>query len=62
MSQTRPNILYIMSDDHSAEAISCYGSRLAPAFQTPNLDQIGRKGLRLTSPDLYGLYLDHCLK
>jgi|ETNmetMinimDraft_26_1059896.scaffolds.fasta_scaffold11251_2 arylsulfatase A-like enzyme len=36
-----------MSDDHSAEAISCYGSRLAPAFRTPNLDRIGREGLRM---------------
>ena len=47
MSRTRLNILYIMSDDHSAEAISCYSSRLAPAFRTPNLDRIGREGLRL---------------
>lgn len=39
----RPNILYIMSDDHSAEALSCYGSRIN---QTPNLDRIAQEGMR----------------
>ncbi|HUT24505.1 MAG TPA: sulfatase [Sumerlaeia bacterium] len=43
----RPNILYIMSDDHAANAISCYGSRLAAAAPTPNLDRIAREGMRL---------------
>lgn len=40
----RPNILFIMSDDHAAHAISAYGSRIN---QTPNLDRIGREGMRL---------------
>jgi arylsulfatase A-like enzyme len=39
----RPNILYIMSDDHAAHAISAYGSRVN---QTPNIDRIAREGLR----------------
>jgi arylsulfatase A-like enzyme len=39
----RPNILYIMSDDHAAHAMSCYGSRVN---QTPNLDRIARQGVR----------------
>lgn len=43
----RPNILYIMSDDHAANAISCYGSRLAQVFSTPNLDRLGAEGVRL---------------
>ena len=43
----RPNILYIMSDDHAANAISAYGSRLADLFQTPNMDRIAREGVRL---------------
>ena len=25
-AQDRPNILYIMTDDHAAHALSCYGS------------------------------------
>ncbi len=42
-----PNILYIMADDHAANAISCYGRRLAPVFQTPNIDRIAKEGVRL---------------
>jgi len=40
----RPNIIFIMSDDHAAQAISAYGSRVN---QTPNIDRLGREGLRL---------------
>ena len=43
----RPNILYIMSDDHASNAISCYGSRLSEVFQTPGMDRIAEEGLRL---------------
>ncbi|MFI3325700.1 MAG: sulfatase [Clostridia bacterium] len=43
----RPNILFMMSDDHSANAISCYGSILAEVFQTPNMDRIANEGVRL---------------
>ena len=39
----RPNILYIMADDHAAHAISAYGSRIN---QTPNIDRIAREGMR----------------
>ena len=39
----RPNIIYIMSDDHDAHAISCYGSKVN---QTPNLDRIAREGMK----------------
>lgn len=44
MSRQQPNILYIMADDHCANAISIYGSRLASVFQTPHLDRIGKEG------------------
>ena len=40
----RPNILFIMSDDHAAHAISAYGSVIN---QTPNIDRIANAGLRL---------------
>ncbi|GKX27960.1 acetylglucosamine-6-sulfatase [Vallitalea longa] len=43
----RPNILFIMSDDHSANAISCYNSILSSIFKTPNLDRLGEEGKRL---------------
>ena len=39
----RPNILYIMSDDHASHALSCYGSRINT---TPNLDRIANEGMR----------------
>jgi len=32
----RPNILYVMSDDHAAHAIGAYGSRLAKLNPTPS--------------------------
>src|SRR6185503_466696 len=38
---TRPNIVFIMSDDHAAHAIGAYGSRVN---QTPHLDRIAREG------------------
>jgi len=39
----RPNIVWIMSDDHARHALSIYGSRL---IRTPNLDRIGAEGVR----------------
>lgn len=44
-SSKRPNILYIMTDDHGFQAIGCYGSRIN---RTPNIDRIGREGVRFT--------------
>ena len=41
----RPNILFIMTDDHAAHAVSAYGSKIN---QTPNLDRIGREGMRFS--------------
>ena len=43
-SAERPNILYIMSDDHAAHAISAYGSRLAKIAPTPNIDRLAKEG------------------
>jgi len=40
-----PNILFIMSDDHAAHAISAYGSRLAKVAPTPNIDRLADEGL-----------------
>jgi len=41
----RPNILFIMSDDHSYQAMGCYGSRLAKLNPTPNLDRFADRGM-----------------
>ena len=41
---SRPNILFIMSDDHASHAISSYGSRIN---QTPHLDRIAEGGMIL---------------
>ena len=43
----RPNILFIMSDDHACNAISAYGGRLAKIAPTPNIDRIASSGIRL---------------
>lgn len=39
----RPNILFIMADDHAYQAISAYGSN---RNQTPNIDRIAKEGMR----------------
>ena len=38
----RPNILFIMTDDHAAHAISAYGSRIN---RTPGIDRLAREGM-----------------
>lgn len=38
----RPNIIFIMSDDHAYQAISAYGSDL---IKTPNIDRIAEEGM-----------------
>ncbi len=39
---SRPNVLFVMTDDHAAHAISAYGSRVN---ETPSLDRLAREGL-----------------
>jgi arylsulfatase A-like enzyme len=49
LKQQRPNILFIMSDDHAATALSCYAdllnSHLKGIIHTPNLDRLAREGM-----------------
>ena len=40
--KTKPNILFIMSDDHAYQAISAYDDKL---IQTPNIDRIAKEGM-----------------
>lgn len=44
-SQQRPNIIYIMSDDHDADAISAYNKKF---IRTPNIDRIAKEGVLFT--------------
>ncbi len=46
LAQQRPNILYIMTDDHTAQMMSCYDNRYV---ETPNLDRIARDGVRFVN-------------
>ena len=43
LAAERPNILFIMSDDHAAHAIGAYGSRVN---ETPHMDRLAREGMR----------------
>ncbi len=43
MNTQRPNVVFILTDDHAAHAMSCYGSRINT---TPNLDRIAEGGMR----------------
>lgn len=42
----RPNILFIMTDDHAASKLSCYGDKV---IRTPNLDRLAAEGVRFTN-------------
>ena len=42
----RPNIVFIMSDDHAYQAISAYDDKL---IQTPNIDRLAKEGMRFTN-------------
>ncbi|MBT3635332.1 MAG: sulfatase-like hydrolase/transferase, partial [Opitutae bacterium] len=41
----KPNVLFIISDDLTANALGCYGNKLC---QTPNIDRLATKGTRFT--------------
>jgi len=41
----RPNIIYIMADDHAEQAISAYGHPISMLAPTPNIDRIANEGV-----------------
>ena len=43
VEQERPNIIFIMTDDHTTQAMSCYGGNL---IETPHMDRIADEGMR----------------
>jgi len=42
----RPNIIFIMSDDHAYQAISAYGYPIGKVAPTPHIDRIAEEGIR----------------
>ena len=52
ISDNRPNIILIMSDDMGFSDLGCYGSEIS----TPNLDSLAMNGLRYT----HFYNMDHC--
>jgi len=46
MSSSRPNVLWIFSDQHSAHAVSSAGD---PNIETPSLDRLAAEGVRFTN-------------
>ncbi len=44
-ASSRPNILFIMADDHAAHGLSCYGSKI---LKTPQIDRLAAEGVRFT--------------
>ena len=49
VNNNKPNILFIMSDDHAAQALGVYGSHLASLNPTPVLDLLASEGLTFTN-------------
>ena len=45
-SISRPNIVWIFSDDHAYQAIGAYGGRLQSLNPTPNIDRLAKEGMR----------------
>ena len=45
-SPGKPNVLFIMSDDHTTQAVGAYGSRLAALNPSPNIDALSAGGMR----------------
>ena len=45
----RPNILFIMSDDHAVQALSAYGHEISKLAPTPNIDRIAANGVKFAN-------------
>ena len=47
--ENRPNIIFILSDDHTTKAISAYGGLYKDIAPTPNIDRIANEGAILNN-------------
>ena len=47
--QDKPNILFILSDDHTTQAIGCYEGIFADVAQTVNIDKLAEEGMLFTN-------------
>lgn len=52
-SAEKPNVLFIISDDLTSTALSCYGNKV---FKTPNIDSLAERGTRFTQAYCQGTY------
>lgn len=45
----KPNIIFIMTDDHALQAISAYGHPISQLAKTPNIDRLAQNGALFTN-------------
>jgi len=45
-AKRQPNIIFLLTDDHRADAMGCAGN---PIIQTPNMDALAASGVRFTN-------------
>jgi len=46
LGMAQPNIIFLLTDDHRADAMGCAGN---PIIHTPNMDDLARNGVRFTN-------------
>jgi N-acetylglucosamine-6-sulfatase len=47
--RTRPNVLFMLTDDQRWDAMSCVPDRFFPALRTPNMDRLAGEGVRFAN-------------